>query len=138
MNSNKTISSKNSIIYYLPSILFKRKKPLKIVFSLPVIIALIIFGYGYYKPTFSFMLFTLIYISILVLSILTAPRKLIFNQEGMQYHIFWKMKWSNFIGFTYEERELTIKSINNKNRIIKIEDKEDFDLIANYLNKKEI
>jgi len=138
MNSNKTIlaNSENKIIYYLPSILFKRRKPFKIVFSLPIIIALIIFGYGYYKPDFSFVLFVVFFISALILSILTAPRKLVFNQEGVQYHIFWKIKWSNFIGFTYNDREITIKTKNNKNWVIKITEKEDFDSITNYLSKK--
>jgi len=138
VNLNKTVleNNKSSIIYYLPSILFKRRKPLKIVFSLPIIIALIIFSYGYYKPNFSFVLFVVFFISVLILSILSAPRKLVFNQEGMQYHIFWKMKWSNFIGFSYNDRELTIKTKNNKNKIIKITEKKDFDAITNYLSKK--
>jgi hypothetical protein len=73
---------------------------------------------------------------LLLFSILTAPRKLIFNQEGIQYHIFWKVKWSNLIDFTYKNTELTIKTKDNKKRVIKIKEKKDFDLIATYLNKK--
>ncbi len=138
MNSNKTIlvNDKDNVIYYLPSILFNRKKPIKLLFKLPIIIALLIFGYGYYKPNISFIVFVTFFISALIISILSAPRKLVFDKKGLKYHIFWKIKWSNFIDISYDKNELTIKTKNKKNRIIKMVKQQDFDFVAKYLNKK--
>ncbi|MCF6297036.1 MAG: hypothetical protein L3J08_03485 [Flavobacteriaceae bacterium] len=136
-STNKTMSTnKDNNIFNLSSILFNRKKPFRIIFSIPILMALLIFGYLYYIPDFSFILFVVVFISLGAFSFLTAPKKLIFNQKGIQYHVFWKVKWSNFADFTYNDTALTIITKDNKEQIIRIDEKDDIKSIINLLKKK--
>ena len=129
MKTNLTKSTNNdeSVFYYIPSIIFNTNKSFKLLFKIPLLIVLVIFAYIYFNISFIYL--SLFLLTILLLSILSAPRKLSFKEKELQYHIFWKIKWSEIIDMSYDKMKITFKLKNGRHMYIKKVSKEDFNVI---------
>lgn len=85
----------------------------------------------FYIIVISFFLVSMI-INILILS----PKSIVFDNSGIRYHIFWKVKWDNIKKFQLNENTLIIICNNNKKRSIKHIKNKDIDNIKETLNSK--
>ena len=128
MKTIKTIG--DNTICILPSIIFNNKKTINLFF-LSVIPPFLYIKYNY--PFIWFVIFQLL---ILVLVYFLSPLKLILNSSGIQYHIFWKIKWSNFKSYTINNGTLTIKSKDGKEKTVKNLDKTISKKIDDFINEK--
>ncbi|MDR7210565.1 hypothetical protein [Flavobacterium piscis] len=129
----KTIKTNfDNTICLLPSIIFNNKKTIN-----PFFISLLLIPFFLYsKDNQYFIYFALFALSILVLLFLIAPLKLILSSSGIQYHIFWKIKWSNFKSYTINNGTLTIKSKDGKEKTVKNLDKTISEKVDDFINEK--
>jgi len=129
MKTIKTIG--DNTICMLPSIIFNNKtiNP----FLLPL---LLIPFFLYSKYNHSFFHFALLALLLLLLTFLISPRKLILNSSNIQYHIFWKVKWSEFKCYSIDDGILTIETINGKEKIVRNLDAATSEKVENFINKQ--
>ncbi len=111
MKTIKTIG--DNTICILPSIIFNNKRTINLFFLS------VVPPFLYIKYNYPFVWFAIFQLLILVLVYFLSPLKLMLNSSGIQYHMFWKIKWSNVKSYTINNGILIINTKDGKEKMVK-------------------
>jgi hypothetical protein len=118
IKNQSLIANKEGLVYNLPSIIFNNSWLQRVVSRFSIIMGVLAFGYIYYKP-FSLAFYVAILLFLFVVVFVVSPRKLRLNHKHIQYHNFWREKWSDIVSYKFIGTNLIIYTIGGKERIIK-------------------
>lgn len=127
MKTIKTMG--DNTVCILPSIIFNNK-------TINLFILCIVPPFLYLKYHYPFIWFAIIQLLFLILVILISPLKLMLSSSGIQYHMFWKIKWSNVKSYTINKDVLIINTKDGMEKKVKNLDFSIAEAVDEYINKK--